>query len=242
MKLRKLKNLFNNLFEKIIKIEDSQGKEKYKDIKINNEIDNTYQIIKKDVNTDLENMADNTIKGMYDTLKRYKKLRRKGQYSLSGRTLSKKEIDIQKAERKALIEARIKGKNTNDRLDRNKTKLKKDVKQIRKNKDQKPLKQRFGQEYRRTKNTIKNDSHRIKEKIKNYLFDKLVKNFDIEKVWHCTFRNSRDAHIEMHEQIADKDGYFYAPTGERTKSPGNFGIAKLDINCHCYVTIRRKTE
>lgn len=241
MKLRQLKNLFNDLFEKIINIEDSKAREKYKEIKINREIDIAFNIIKKDVNTDLENMADNTIKGLYNTLKRYKNLRRKGQHSLSGRTLSKKEIEIQKAERKALIEARIKGKNTNERLDRNKNKLKRDVKQIRRSKDQKPLKQRFGQEYRKTKNTIKNDSHRIKEKIKNYLFDKLVNKFDIEKVWICTFQNSRDAHKEMHQQIADKAGYFYAPTGERTKSPGNFGIAKLDINCHCYVIIRRKT-
>lgn len=160
---------------------------------------------------------------------------------MSGRTLSKKEIEIQKAERKALIEARVKGKNTGERLDRNKTKLKKDVKKIRKKKQPKTLKDRFGIEYRRTKNTIRNDSHRIQEKIKNYLFEKIENTFDIEKVWNCRFENSRDEHMQMHTQVADEDGYFYAPGGAKTKSPGNFGIARLDINCKCYISIRRKT-
>lgn len=238
MRLIDLKNLFANLFENIIKIEDSKIREKHKEIKINHEIDNTFNIVKKDISIDLNNLADNTINSMYKTLRRYKNLRRKGQHAMAGRPLTQKEIEIQKAERRALIEARVKGKNTGERLNRNKTKLKRDVKKAKK--DPKTLNQRLGQEYRKTKNTIKNDSHRIKEKIKNYLFDRLVKNFDIEKVWNCTFRNSRDAHIAMHEQIADKDGYFYAPGGERTKSPGGFGIAKLDINCQCYVTVRRK--
>lgn len=240
MKLIDLKNLFTSLFEKIIKIEDSSNKEKIKDIKINKEISNTFKVIKKDINIDLESMADNTINGLYATLKRYKNLRRKGQHSMGGRVLSKKEIEIQKAERRALIEARIKGKNTNERIDRNERKLKKDVKKIRKKKDKPLLRKRFGQEYRRTKNTVKNESHRIREKIKNYVFEKIQDQFDLEKVWNCRFENSRDAHKEMHKQIADKDGYFYAPTGERTKAPGGFGVAKLDINCHCYLTIRRK--
>ena len=243
MKLIDLKNSFTSLFEKIIKIEDSNSKERIKDTKINNEISKTFKVIKKNVNIDFENLSDNTVKSLYNTLKKYKNLRRKGQHSMGGRVLSKKEIKIQKAERKALIEARMKGKNTTERLTRNENKLKRDVKKIRKKKEkEKPLKQRFGQEYRKTKNTIKNDSHRIKEKIKDYIYQKIEKQFNLEKVWNCTFKNSRDAHKEMHQQIADKDGFFYAPTGEKTKYPGGFGIAKLDINCHCYVEIRRKKE
>lgn len=54
--------------------------------------------------------------------------------------------------------------------------------------------------------------------------------------WFTSFQNSRDAHVAMNGQHADvKTGYFFAPSGSRTRRPGGFGIASLDINCNCAI-------
>lgn len=54
--------------------------------------------------------------------------------------------------------------------------------------------------------------------------------------WFTSFQNSRDAHVAMDGQVVDvRNGYFVAPGGERTKRPGGFGIASLDINCNCAI-------
>ncbi len=54
--------------------------------------------------------------------------------------------------------------------------------------------------------------------------------------WFTSFQKSRDAHIAMNGQHASVEGgYFYAPSGSRTRRPGGFGIASLDINCNCAI-------
>lgn len=47
--------------------------------------------------------------------------------------------------------------------------------------------------------------------------------------------HARDAHRAMDGQVSDNGGYFTAPDGHRTRHPGGFGVARLDINCRCAV-------
>jgi len=54
-----------------------------------------------------------------------------------------------------------------------------------------------------------------------------------KKVWLATLDNrTRDAHKKLDGQISDDKGYFHY-NGHKTKSPSNFGVASLDINCRC---------
>lgn len=57
------------------------------------------------------------------------------------------------------------------------------------------------------------------------------------KVWHCAMLDtSRDDHIWLDGVSAPLDGYFYAPGGERTLYPGEWGVAEQDVNCLCWLT------
>lgn len=57
------------------------------------------------------------------------------------------------------------------------------------------------------------------------------------KVWHCMMLDtSRDDHIWLDGVSAPLDGYFYAPGGERTLYPGEWGIPEQDCNCLCWLT------
>lgn len=54
------------------------------------------------------------------------------------------------------------------------------------------------------------------------------------KTWICTFRNSRDWHIYMHETKIPIDAEFYTYLGNHAMFPGEFGVAEEDCNCLCY--------
>ena len=57
------------------------------------------------------------------------------------------------------------------------------------------------------------------------------------KVWHCMMLDtSRDDHIWLDGVSAPLDGYFYAPGGERTLYPGEWGVPEQDCNCLCWCT------
>ncbi len=57
------------------------------------------------------------------------------------------------------------------------------------------------------------------------------------KVWHCMMLDtSRDDHIWLDGVSAPIDGYFYAPDGERTLYPGEWGDPAQDCNCLCWLT------
>ena len=57
------------------------------------------------------------------------------------------------------------------------------------------------------------------------------------KVWHCMMLDtSRDDHIWLDGVSAPLDGYFYAPGGERTLYPGEWGVPEQDCNCLCWLT------
>ena len=57
------------------------------------------------------------------------------------------------------------------------------------------------------------------------------------KVWHCMMLDtSRDDHIWLDGVTAPLDGYFYAPGGERTLYPGEWGVPEQDCNCLCWLT------
>lgn len=58
-----------------------------------------------------------------------------------------------------------------------------------------------------------------------------------KKVWHCMMLDtSRDDHIWLDGVSAPLDGYFYAPGGERTLYPGEWGDPAQDCNCLCWLT------
>jgi len=46
---------------------------------------------------------------------------------------------------------------------------------------------------------------------------------------------TRDTHVTMHGQQADKDNRFHLPTGGSTDGPGLSGIPEEDINCRCSI-------
>lgn len=57
------------------------------------------------------------------------------------------------------------------------------------------------------------------------------------KVWHCMMLDtSRDDHVWLDGVSAPLDGYFYAPDGERTLYPGEWGVPEQDCNCMCWLT------
>lgn len=57
------------------------------------------------------------------------------------------------------------------------------------------------------------------------------------KVWHCMMLDtSRDDHVWLDGVSAPLDGYFYAPGGERTLYPGEWGVPEQDCNCLCWLT------
>lgn len=57
------------------------------------------------------------------------------------------------------------------------------------------------------------------------------------KVWNCMMlKDSRDDHVWLNGVSAPIDGYFYAPGGERTLYPGEWGVPEQDCNCLCWLT------
>lgn len=56
------------------------------------------------------------------------------------------------------------------------------------------------------------------------------------KEWLATLDGStRDAHSRMDGQVVTRGGKFVALGGATADHPGDFGIARLDINCRCAV-------
>ena len=56
----------------------------------------------------------------------------------------------------------------------------------------------------------------------------------ISKKWSSfTDDVTRPSHLELDEQVADKDGNFYTSDGLVAQYPGGFGVAAEDINCRC---------
>ncbi|WPC08002.1 phage minor head protein [Globicatella sp. PHS-GS-PNBC-21-1553] len=56
----------------------------------------------------------------------------------------------------------------------------------------------------------------------------------LEKMWMSALDTRvRSSHRSMDGQVVKVDEEFISPSGHRTLSPGNFGIASEDINCRC---------
>lgn len=55
-----------------------------------------------------------------------------------------------------------------------------------------------------------------------------------DKTWVCTFHNSRDTHIYLHDTTLPIDAEFYTYLGNHAMFPGEFGVAEEDCNCLCY--------
>lgn len=148
------------------------------------------------------------------------------------------DIQLNKKAKKELINSKVKGKSIFDRISNNGNKLIKDIKKIGL-KSEFSIKKRFKREYTKTKRIVRTDSHRILERTKNTCNTLANKaGYKTQGRWICMFKNSRDAHIRMHNQISSDDGYFEID-GNKTKYPGGFGIAELDINCQCKIKYER---
>lgn len=60
-----------------------------------------------------------------------------------------------------------------------------------------------------------------------------------KKRWFCTFHNSRDSHMEMHNQTVYVDQPFYTPDGHPMMYPGDdshVGPEEI-INCRCRMVL-----
>ena len=78
------------------------------------------------------------------------------------------------------------------------------------------------------------EAHRIKEESTNKGYEEAKKNnIKFDKEWIATLDSKvRDKHRTLDGQLADQDGYFWS--GEhKTKFPGGFNVASLDIRCRC---------
>lgn len=82
---------------------------------------------------------------------------------------------------------------------------------------------------------IRTEAHRVQNQANLYATEKAISDgHKLEKYWVTAQDEAvRDTHQSMHNQKADKDGYFYSPSGARTKAPGGFGVPEEDINCRC---------
>jgi hypothetical protein len=183
------------------------------------EIAKVYAFLAKNINADLEKLIIATFKKYSEQLK--------------------VNVVALNRETRRLIESKIKGRNIFDRLARNEKNLIISLKNVLSKQDLKDktkiASKIISKEFNSLKRIIKNTTHVVKEQAKDLFFDKAKKLINIKKQWTCIFRNSRDEHKKMHKQLADENGYFTAPSGEKTKSPGRFGVARLDINCNCFI-------
>jgi hypothetical protein len=82
---------------------------------------------------------------------------------------------------------------------------------------------------------IRTEAHRIQNQANLDITEEAIsKGHNLEKYWVTAQDEAvRDTHSAMHNQKADKEGYFYSPSGARTKAPGGFGVPEEDINCRC---------
>lgn len=214
MKLVELKKMLTNII-KFFKKTDKKNK------KIIKKINDAYNLISNNTETEVNKLVSSTFKKTAKNLQL--------------------EININKEQLKNLTNSKTKGLSIFNRLKISKNNFISQVKTLNfSDENKKTLKSKLKYEYFKVKRIIRTDSHRIREKTKNYV-SKIAdrRNIKYTKTWICIFKNSRDSHISMHGQLSDENGYFTAPTGEKTEFPGGFGVARLDINCQCRVKYER---
>lgn len=187
------------------------------DKNIRKEVNKTYKYINQELAKDLDSSVAGTFAGTAKQIQ--------------------VDITLNKKDKNKIINSKVKRKTIFDRITRNSKKLIKDIRKI--GIDNKiNMKKRFNREYNNTKRIVRTDSHRIIERTKNFCNSLANRaGYKTKGRWICSFKNSRDAHIRMHNQL-EENGYF-SIDGYRTKYPGGFGVAKLDINCHCKVKYER---
>lgn len=209
MNLLSLKKIFFQLF----KFFKETGEEK-KIKKMQKEVNSIYKDLKINMPNDFNNVLDIEIKKTSKILQA--------------------DINLSIRQKKRIL----KKSDLLNRLTRNSKKLIKDIKKNIKN--EKTIKKRIGTEYNINKRIVNTETHRIKEAAKNKVNEIGNNIFKIKtrKKWVARLINTRDAHRELHNTYADDDGYWYVG-GYKTKYPGGFGIAKLDINCKCKIIIER---
>lgn len=76
------------------------------------------------------------------------------------------------------------------------------------------------------------DAHRV---LNESAFNTAKKAGARFKTWKCSFHNSRDTHMALHNTTVGIDDYFVNYNGNKTLFPGAFGIAEEDCNCMCWL-------
>lgn len=142
---------------------------------------------------------------------------------------------IKSMNKSKVIKEKINKKDFIDRMKRNARTLIKDIKFI---KDKDNLKIRLISEFKRTKLLFRNEKHRVQEKTKSLVYDR-VKPDNYKKVWKARLKNTRDTHIYLNNKYADENGYFHSSSGHIAKHPKGFGVAKEDINCNCTIVFKQ---
>ena len=98
--------------------------------------------------------------------------------------------------------------------------------------------------YNKTVRIAKTEGHRIQnESAFNVQKRAKSKGAKIRKEWDSTLdKKTRPTHRELDGTIIDVDDYFVTSNGDEALYPGDFGVAKEDINCRCCLIQRAEWE
>jgi uncharacterized protein with gpF-like domain len=94
---------------------------------------------------------------------------------------------------------------------------------------------------------VRTETHRVQMIATNRAVNKAMRYSDendlgMEKIWVSTLdTRTRFDHTVVDGQVADDEGFFTVG-GVQTQSPGNTGVASLDINCRCGIIMRFEDE
>lgn len=85
----------------------------------------------------------------------------------------------------------------------------------------------------------KTDGHRVRSEGTLAAGDELVGvGYRCEKVWHTQLDPKvRDPHARLEGESVPYDGKF-SVDGFTASAPGLFGVAELDVNCRCWISLR----
>lgn len=94
----------------------------------------------------------------------------------------------------------------------------------------------FNRDYSKAIRVVRTETHRVQNQARDRAFDQAKeKGIKTRKIWVATLDgDTRDTHQDLDGQVADENGYFHY-RGMRTRYPGGWGSAEMDINCRCTI-------
>jgi SPP1 gp7 family putative phage head morphogenesis protein len=200
--------------------------------KIEEAINMAYNAILKIMNTTLRAFSkDRFLKTLFNTSKNAK-------INVSQQSVDKVEKVV-----KQVLTSNVAGKTLTKRINRNNKNIISEVKRIIKKMTKagksipdmaKKLKEKFDIDKNKALRIAWTESHRIKEESTYRGYEEMKEvGIEFDRQWISTLDvKTRDKHRTLDGQIADKEGWFHCGD-HRTKFPGGFGVASLDIRCRC---------